>query len=101
MRVADYDRMDKTNQNRYLSLLIEGMQRLLVSHGRTADATKVKQLFAGDGRNQFEDNLVKMRTANTDRIQVEDVLCVTVRWNGILKVPGAFYEIGRSFEPSS
>ena len=115
MQIQLFDRMAAQDQQDYMTLLVDGAQKTLTDAGRADDAVKVHQLFTfihqGDalsmGDDEFEGNLDNARVFDarrhlTDptarRLEVEDVLVVTLKKHGIT-LPDAFFTVGSDFKP--
>ena len=115
MEIQTFDKMAPQDQADYITVLIDGAQRALISEGKADLATKVNKLFtevpAGDkislGLNELESNLDRARVADIQRIQknpdarrleVEDAMIVTMRKNGI-ELPPSFLTVASNFKP--
>jgi hypothetical protein len=112
MQIQVFDRMTAPDRQDYMNLLMETAQKVLIEAGRQNDAAKTHQLFAeihqGDalpiGEAQFEGNLAIARVADAlsdpkgPRLEVEEVLAVTLKKNGI-ELPGSFFTVASKFLP--
>ena len=117
MEVAQFDRMAVADQGKYIALLIQGAQQVLVDKGRSDLAAQVRRLFTarhpGDtlsvGMLTFETNLAHERAVDAEthardpaaeRLEVEQALIVTLKWNGIV-LPESFRHVGDRFKASN
>jgi hypothetical protein len=115
MEIRQFDKMADRDQAEYVGLLVQGAEKGLIGQGRTDLAAKVDQLFTktppGDrmplGMTEFEINLALLRLAdaknaennpNDPRVEVEDVMAITLEKNGI-KLPDSFCTVAKNFKP--
>jgi hypothetical protein len=115
VEIRQFDKVDKQNQRAYVALLVQSAKKVLIDQGRTDSAAQVDQLFAktpsGDkmplGMTEFERNLALARLSDLDRIahdpnarrlEVEDVMYVTLEKNGIT-LPDSFFTAASNFRP--
>lgn len=115
MEIRQFDKMADRDQSDYIGDLIVGAEKVLTDEGRPDLAAQVKHLFttknAGDadviGMVEFENNLALLRVAdaknaqknpNDPRVEVEDVMALTLRKNHI-DLPDSFVTVARNFKP--
>jgi hypothetical protein len=115
MEIQQFDKMADKDQGEYVVQLIEGARKVLRASGRADLAEKVARLFTTDdpqsnisiGMTQFEITLAKGRVADLDRIakdpnarrlEVEDVMIVALKKNGIV-LPAGFLTVMKNFKP--
>jgi hypothetical protein len=115
MEIRQFDKMADEDQARYIGDLIVGAEKVLTDEGKPDLAAKVKHLFtaknAGDedviGMVEFENNLALLRVEDAknaeknpkdQRIEVEDVVAITLEKNGI-KLPDKFFDVAKDFKP--
>ncbi len=115
MEIQRFDRMAAADQGDYIILLIAGAQQVLRDAGRDDLAAQVRKLFTvrqsgatlSIGMMEFETNLTHARAVDADthahdrsaeRLDVEQALIVTLKWNGIV-LPRSFMQIGAHFKP--
>jgi hypothetical protein len=115
MTIQQYDKMADKDQARYVQLLVEGAQQVLIDQGQRDLAAKVYQLFRvrpGDdislGIWEFNQNLDLARLADANRlardpnalaIHVEAAMMVTLKKNGI-ELPKSYFDVGKDFKPN-
>ena len=117
MPIWQFDKMADQDQADYIQVLVDGAQKVLKDEGRSDLANKMDALFtevpAGDkislGMEEFEDNLALARVydakrvindPNARRLEVEDVMFLTLKKNGII-LPKNFMHVGDNFHPKS
>lgn len=100
MDIVEYDKMADGDRQAYLDFLVENVQKILMTHNRNDDATKVYRLFHAprkgehitQGEKLFNENLDVLRTRdaqrhtsnhNAPRAQVEAALVATLKENRI------------------
>jgi hypothetical protein len=115
MEIRQFDNMADRDQAEYVGLLVQGAEKELIGQGRTDLAAKIDQLFTktppGDrmplGMTEFEINLALLRLAdaknaennpNDPRVEVEDVMAITLEKNGT-KLPDSFFAVAKHFKP--
>jgi hypothetical protein len=115
MEIQQFDKMAVQDQRDYVSALIVGAQNVLTKQGKSDDAAKVNKLFTeippGDkvalGLTELDRNLDLARIVdsrevvkegNTWHLEVEDVIFVTLKANGI-DLPSSFFTVGKDFKP--
>jgi hypothetical protein len=115
MEIQKFDKMEYQDQADYITLLVEGAQRVLIDEGKSDLAAKVHKLFTevlpGDkvsiGLGEFERNLDRARVADAEnivkdpraqRLEVEDAMYVTLQKNRI-ELPNSFFSVGKDFKP--
>jgi hypothetical protein len=116
MEIQQFDKMMVQDQRDYVSALIVGAQTVLIKQGKSDDAAKVKKLFteipAGAkvslGLTELDRNLDLARIVDSQRVvkdrnawhlDVEDVMFVTLKANGI-DLPGSFLLSPRISNPN-
>ena len=114
MQISQYDKMDKHDQTRYLTLLIKGTHDHLSANGQSAQAERVLYLFENSsakfGWPQFERNLHMARALNAKYAadpnnkkapyEVEQAFALTLQNNGILVPVSFLLTINKDFKPS-
>jgi hypothetical protein len=115
MEIKQFDKMVVQDQGDYISVLIAGAQRVLINQGKSDDASKVQRLFtevpSGDkvalGLAELDRNLDLARVVDSQSVvkdrnawhlEVEDVMFVTLKANGI-DLPGSFFTVAKDFKP--
>ena len=116
MEIRQFDKMADRDQANYIQVLVDDAQKVLRDEGRSDLAGKMDQLFteifAGDkislGMQEFEDNLALLRVNDAEhaqeknpkdpRIEVEDVLFITLKKNHI-DLPDSFFTVAKNFKP--
>jgi hypothetical protein len=115
MEIRKFDEMAVEDQSDYITLLVEGAQKVLIDEGNDDLAAKIHKLFteipAGDtmslGLEEFETNLAQARLAdaerhakdhNAPRLEVEHAMIVTLKRNDII-LPKRFMTVGNNFKP--
>jgi len=115
MEIRQFDKMAAQDRGDYIGLLIVGSQKFLIDEGNADAAAKVENLFTqilpGDkvaaGLVEFERNLDRGRVADLERVikdpnarrfEVEDVMAVTLKKNGI-ELPQSFFTANSNFHP--
>jgi hypothetical protein len=115
MRIPDFDRMAKRDQDAYVALLTQGAAEALDARGDHAQSKKLLALFTEDssdgGAKQFAKNLHIMRIVNrtnaVDRgnkqppYQTEDAFVLTLKNNGIRIPIDVLLKIDSRFNPSA
>jgi len=103
------------DQSDYITLLVEGAQKVLIDEGKDDLFAKIHKLFTeihpGDtmplGMIAFEENLDQARLAdaekhakdhNAPRLEVEHAMIVTLKRNDII-LPKRFMTVGNNFKP--
>ena len=115
MEIRQFDKMAVPDQSEYVGLLVQGAEKVLTDEGRSDLAAQVEHLFTttdpGDrntiGIVEFERNLALAREEdaknvlkdpNSQRIEIEDALGVTLQKNHI-DLPDSFYTVMSNFHP--
>jgi hypothetical protein len=115
MEIYKFDKMADADQADYLTVLIDGAQKVLIEGGMDNEAAKVHKLFTeklpGDaaplGMIEFDRNLDRARVADLQRfvkdpkatrLEVEHAMIVTLKKNGIV-LPTSFMHVADSFKP--
>lgn len=115
MEIRQFDKMAGSDQDRYVGVLVQGAEQVLINEGRTDLQQKVHQLFSttlpGDkmtlGQTEFERNLAIVRATDADnvlrnpdvkRFHVEHAMKLTLRKNGI-ELPPSFMTVASDFKP--
>jgi hypothetical protein len=116
MQITQFDKMADQDQVEYIHELISGAEKVLTDEGRPDLATRVEQLFTTKndpndtdtmGMIEFERNLATLRVhdlknaqkhPNDPRLEVEDVVILTLHKNGI-ELPDSFYTVAANFHP--
>jgi hypothetical protein len=115
MEIQRFDKLAIPDQGDYIALLIAGAQKVLMDQGRDELAVQVRKLFTvrqpgatlSTGMLEFETNLAHARAVDADthahdrtaeRLDVEQALIVTLKWNGIV-LPKSFMQVGEHFKP--
>jgi hypothetical protein len=115
MEIQQFDKMALQDQGDYIRVLIDGAQNILINQGKRDDAAKVQKLFtevpSGNkvalGLTELDRNLHLARVVDSQRavkdrnawhLEVEDVMFVTLKANGI-DLPGSFFTVARDFKP--
>ena len=115
IQISQYDKMDKHDQTRYVTLLIKGTHDHLSANGQSAQAERVLYLFQNSsakfGWPQFERNLHMARALNAKYAvdpnnkktpyEVEQAFALTLQDNGILIPVSFLLTINKDFKPSS
>ena len=119
MEIIQFDQMASQDRQDFLDSLSKAAETVLEQEGRSADATKVHQLFneirPGDnlpvGDAELELNLASARVRDAEkhiqnpaapRVQVEAALVGTLRKNGVEITPDfvrAFMQLTATFKP--
>jgi hypothetical protein len=114
MQISQYDKMDKHDRTRYVTLLIKGTHDHLSANGQSAQAERVLYLFENSsakfGWPQFERNLHMARALDAKYAadpnnkkapyEVEQALALTLQNNGILVPVSFLLTINKDFKPS-
>jgi hypothetical protein len=115
MTIFRFDHMAVDDQDEYVADLVVGAQNVLKQSGHSDLAQQVHTLFTkikagdriSDGMAEFEVLLAKGRLADAKRmekdpnarpLEVEDVLALTLKKNGI-EVPDSFFTVNVNFKP--
>jgi hypothetical protein len=115
VQIQQFDKMADQDQSEYLGLLVQGAEKVLTDEGRADLAAQVDKLFLttlpGDrmtlGMTELERNLALGRAADTKRaasdpnarrLEVEDVMAVTLKKNGV-EMPKTFFTVMSNFQP--
>ena len=115
MEIIQFDKMADRDQSDYITLLVEGAQKVLIDQGKDASAAQIHKLFTevprGDtialGLEELETNLAQARLAdaerhakddNAQRLEVEHAMIVTLQKNGIV-LPKSFMAVANGFKP--
>jgi hypothetical protein len=116
MEIRQFDKMAQDDRAEYVARwLIEGAEKVLADAGRPKDAEKVSHLFMTNvaganisiGMAEFMRNLARARVAdiqnitkdpNSQRLEVEDAMFVTLQKNGI-ELPDSFFTVASGFKP--
>jgi hypothetical protein len=115
MPIHEFDKMAESDQDEFVAALILGAQTVLAGEGRSDLADAVHRLFTKKknsadqislGMGEFEINLARAREADKKRaekdrarpLEVEDVLAVTLKKNGI-ELPDSFFSVAKDFIP--
>jgi hypothetical protein len=115
MPIVQFDKLTISDQGDYLVLLLQGAQKILVDAGKGDQAVKLNKLFSevlpgnqmSIGALQFEENLDRGRLFdveryakdhNARRLEVEDVMIVTLKKNDIA-MPPEFVHVADKFVP--
>jgi hypothetical protein len=115
MTIQQFDKMADADQDEYVADLVVGAQKVLNDEGRPDLAKKARVLFTtinpGSqiplGMGEFEENLARQRVAdlknvqkdpNSQRIEIEDVMVLTMHENRI-EVPDSFFTVNKDFKP--
>ncbi len=115
MEIRQFDKMAVEDQADYITLLVEGAQKVLIEEGKKDLAAKVHKLFTeihpGDtislGMEEFETNLAQARLFDAERhakdhdarrLEVKDAIIVTLKRNDIV-LPKSFMTVGKNFKP--
>ena len=115
MEIRQFDKMADRDQGEYIELLEQGAEQVLIDEGRTDLQQKVHHLFTTTlghdemvlGMVEFERNLALLRVDDAKnaqknpkdpRIEVEDVMFLTLQKNGI-KLPDSFFTVMKNFKP--
>ena len=117
MELPQFDKMAQNDQAEYISELVSGAEKILTNEGKADQARKVENLFTTNapdgttsiGMSQFMLDLAKARLADAQRalkdphaqrLEVEDVMAVTLQRNGI-EMPDSFFSVNSGFTPKS
>ena len=115
LEIIQFDKMAIKDQSEYIVVLIEGAQKVSIAEGKDDLAAQIHKLFtevhAGDtiplGMIAFEENLDRARLVdaerhakdhNVRRLEVEDVMIVTLKRNDII-LPLSFMHVADNFRP--
>jgi hypothetical protein len=115
MAIQQFDKMVVQDQGDYISVLIVGAEKVLITQGKSDDAAKVQRLFteapSGNkvalGLTELDRNLDVARAVESQRVvsdrdawhlEVEDVMFVTMKANGI-DLPSSFFTVAKDFKP--
>jgi hypothetical protein len=115
MEIIQFDKMAVQDQADYITVLVDGAQRVLIVEGKNDLAAQIHKLFtevhSGDrmtlGMIAFEENLDRARLFdaeshardhNAQRVEVEDAMAATLKKNGI-ELPDSFFNVASNFKP--
>jgi hypothetical protein len=119
MTIRQYDKMADMDQARFVDVLIEAAQKVLIDQGQRDLAANVYQLFTevrpGDkvplGFGEYNENLAVGRVVDAKRlaadpnaipVQVETAMIVTLKKNGFALTPDfsrEYFKITSTFQP--
>jgi hypothetical protein len=117
MEIRQFDKMAEQDQGEFVSALIQGAEKVLTDEGRPDLAAQVSHLFTTNapnsnisiGMSQFMVTLAVLRVKdaeigakdpNTQRIEVEDAMAMTLQENGNhIDLPDSFFTVASNFKP--
>jgi hypothetical protein len=110
MQIPQFDRMDFRDRSEYRTLLVKGVYDDLTARGETDQAEALLSFFKDRSENggfrQFDKNLDMLRALDQDTpdktspYEVEDVMALTLKNNGILVPVSTLLAINKNFRPS-